>query len=245
MPGKPISAKPIQHPDKPSPNTCRHCGASYSDARIKIDGENISFVCPDCGKALDILRTAKIKKLEKDLDKNFQPPITKLNKETQEMWQATVKFAQYGFVVRMGLSVIAFIVGMILLILSSWQIIFGKLTLEQMLGPGISFASGLGTMFYVVYRGPLKEIRQSVGDLGIASAAFIAYIHQVLQISHTFSYYYINQQITFEEMNRSSELIKKAMIATVSVLYPQQAEMLNKGVDEMSEDISRTSVLEK
>jgi len=67
----------------------------------------------------------------------------------------------------------------------------------------------------VIYSGPLKEIRQSVNDLGIANASFIAYVHPVLEISHTFSFYYLQQQITFQEMEKSSKLIQEAMFDTI------------------------------
>jgi len=73
-------------------------------------------------------------------------------------------------------------------------------------------------MLLIVYTGPLREIRRSVNDLAIGSAAFIAYVHRVLEISHTFSFYYLRQEISFEEMKKSSDMIEDAMNDTVSML---------------------------
>jgi hypothetical protein len=79
-------------------------------------------------------------------------------------------------------------------------------------------------MLLVIYRGPLREIRNSVNDLGIASAAFIAYIHRVLQISHTFSFHYLKQQITFDAVEKSSKLIKEAMSDTTGRLQADKTD---------------------
>jgi HEAT repeat protein len=185
--------------------------AKLRGLRIEIGGET----------ALDpIMETLKT-----NLDKYFQEPIHDLNEHTRAMWQRTMVYAQIGFIARITMSILVFLVGMALVAISSWQVLSGnlQLDLEQLLGPGVSFVSGLGTMLLIVYTGPLKEIRRSVNDLGIGSAAFIAYVHRVLEISHTFSFYYLKEQITFEEMGKSSELIKGAMNDTIMMLHEDGA----------------------
>lgn len=159
-----------------------------------------------------------MQELRKDLDLYFQKPIHELNLQTQASWLSTIRYAQAGFIIRMLMSVAVFIIGIILLWLSSQQLIFGQRVAQDLFGPGITFIGGLGTMLLVIYSGPLKEIRQSINDLGAASAAFIAYIHRVLQISHTFSVYYMTQKITFAEMEKSSQMIGDAMTQTIQLL---------------------------
>jgi hypothetical protein len=176
----------------------------FERLRIEIGG----------GKALaPILRV-----LHEDLKKNFQDPINDLNSLTQKQWQRTIFFSQIGFFVRMIMSVVVFFAGMILLYFASRELLFGNLAPERLLGPGISFASGLGTMLLVIYTGPLKEIRRSMIDLGAASASFIAFVHRVLQVSHTFSAYYLDRKMTFAENTTSCALIEKAMRDTVAML---------------------------
>ena len=159
-----------------------------------------------------------MQELRKNLDLYFQKPIHELNQQTQASWHSAIVYAQIGFIVRMAMSVAVFIVGLILLWLSARQLITGQLAASDLFGPGITFVSGMGSILLVIYSGPLREIRQSVSDLGSASAAFIAYTHRVLQISHTFSSYYITQKLTFEEMEKSSQLIGEAMEQTVKLL---------------------------
>jgi hypothetical protein len=153
-----------------------------------------------------IMRTLEARQIE-----YFQNPIKYLNDTTQANWLKTIGYAQKGFVVRMIMSVVVFVVGMTLVIASVVEILFGSRSLADLVGPGITLVGGLASMLAVVYSGPLKDIRQSVNDLGVASAIFIGYVHRILEISHTFSYYYLNKEITYEEMTKSSALIAAAM----------------------------------
>ena len=129
---------------------------------------------------------------------------------------------------------VVFLVGMGLLIASGVLVMSGQRSPEQLYGSGIAFVSGLGTMLLIVYTGPLKEIRRSVSDLGIASAAFIAYVHRVLETSHTFTFYYLRQQITFDEMKKSGDLIASAMMDTIQKLHQDDKsslEVIRKAIE--------------
>ena len=165
-------------------------------------------------KALDPI----LRQLEESLEKNFQQPIAELNQRTRRIWRQTIVIAQIGFVLRALMSVALFVIGAYLVIDSYQQFTAGNLNLEQFLGPGVSFIAGLGTMFTMVFKSPLREIRTAVSDVGVATAVFIAYIHRILQISHTFSYYYLQQEITFERLKEAGDLIEDTMRDTVNIL---------------------------
>ncbi len=208
------------------------CSGSQSIAGQKIEEyERNSKIPPNKFRKLRIAIGGEIALdplldiLERNLEKYFQEPITELNNDTLKMWQKTIRYAQYGFSIRMAMSVIVFIVGIILLSLSSWNILFGDLQGKEIFGVGVSFVTGIGMMLTIVYKGPLKEIRKSINDLGIASAAFIAYVHRVLEVSHTFSFYYLNQKITFDEMTKSSKLIDEAMNNTIILLSQKEVDL--------------------
>lgn len=154
--------------------------------------------------------------LQSDLRHFFQEPIHQLNEDTRQSWLHTIEAAQNGFRWRMRMSIAVFFVGMALLIVSSMRFLFGDdLSTEQLFGSGVSFFAGVASVLLTIYSGPLKDIRQSVRDLSAASAAFIGYVHTVLQISHTFSSQYLQQRMTFAEMKESSALLQAAMTATV------------------------------
>jgi hypothetical protein len=184
--------------------------ADLESLRIEIGGET----------ALDPVLSA----LRADLHTYFQIPIHELNEATRRGWERTIESAQQGFRARVYMSIAVFCVGIALLVASSIRFLAGDLSGNALYGTGVSFSTGLGTMLLVVYTGPLKQIRQSVSDLGSASAAFIAYVHQVLEISHTFTSLYMRERMTFEEMEKSSRLIGEAMQATVACLVEPELD---------------------
>jgi hypothetical protein len=177
-----------------------------------------------------------VKVLKDDLDKYFQQPIHKLNDDTMDMWQDTLKDARRGFQARIWMSIAVFCLGVLLVLSACYTIIFAKDSTEFVAGSYGMVASGLVIMLLVIYTGPLKEIRQSVTDLATASAAFIAYVHRVLETSHTFSYYYLTEKISFDEMKRSSALMSEAMSNTIDALS-------RKAVDSSQEVFERASEL--
>ena len=165
-------------------------------------------------KALDPI----LGQLEENLKTNFQQPINQLNERTSRVWQQTIRIAQIGFGLRAVMSVVLFCIGAYLVLDSYQSIKAGNLDQAQFLGPGVSFVAGLGAMLTMIFTGPLKEIRKAVGDVGMASAIFIAYIHRILQISHTFSYYYLERKIDFDELDKAGKLIEDTMRDTVELL---------------------------
>ena len=175
--------------------------------------------------------------LEKNLIEYFQKPLDQLNKETQSVWKRTVSFANMGFILRAGMSVALFLFGMYLMYDSYQLFKVNPDSTTAMFGAGVPFLTGLGTMLSMVFWGPLREIRHAVSDVGAANVAFIAYIHRVLQVSHTFSHYYLNGKISFEELEKSGKLIEDTMDDAVRVL-----RNLKEGKNAASEQVASGQV---
>jgi HEAT repeat protein len=175
--------------------------------------QNLRF---EIGGATALAPVAKL--LQDDLKLYFQDPIKALNDKTQTMWHDTIWLARVGFTLRAGMSVILFAVGIYLTISSYLYFVTGTLNTEGFFGAGASFVGGIVLMLATVYTGPLKDIRQSVVDVGTANAAFIGYVHRVQQISHTFSFLYLQGQITPEKAQALGNLIEDAMADTIRLL---------------------------
>jgi len=164
--------------------------------------------------ALDPILT----QLRQDLREYFQDPVSKLNDETQRQWTRTLVDARSGFRIRMAMSVVVFVVGLSLLITSCWRFLFGSLDSVELWGAGVSFVSGLTSMLLVIYSGPLRDIRKAVEDLAASNAIFIAYIHRVLQVSHTFTALYMRERVSFDEADRAAHLMQTAMKESIDAL---------------------------
>lgn len=156
--------------------------------------------------------------LEKNLEKYFQDPIKNLNDNTREVWRQTIFIAHTGFALRALMSVALFLIGGYLVLDSYQQFKTGDFDMAGFFGPGVSFVSGLATMLTMIFTGPLKEIRKAVSDVGMANTAFISYIHRVSQVSHTFSYYYLQGKISFKELDNAGKLIEDMTDDTVKIL---------------------------
>lgn len=182
--------------------------------------------------------------LNQDLETYFRLPVKNLNDITMKNWQDTIRYAQSGFLARMVMSGVVFLVGILLVCVSGFRFMFSTLDTQQMFGNGVSFVSGLATMLLIIYTGPLKQIRGAVDDLGTANAAFIAYIHRVLQTSHTFSLYYLHERINFEEMQKSSLLIQQAMSQTIHGLRlrPKDIVLDDELLREKLKELATTTV---
>lgn len=164
-----------------------------------------------------------LRQLQDDLRQFFQIPVDQLNTETRRAWERASERARQAFAVRVAMSVGVFVVGLLLVTASAAKFLFGSLDGAAAWGTGGTFVGGITTMLAVTYSGPLKDVRDSVRDLGSATAAFIGFVHQVLQISHTFSSLYLRDRITFEDTAKASDLLQKATAAAVASLAPTQS----------------------
>ena len=180
--------------------------------------------------------------LEENLEKDFRQPLRDLNSETRNQWKWTIRIAYWGFGIRAFLSIILFFVGVWLAIISYLDLRAGQLGLADLVGPGLSFIGGLATMSATVFFGPLKEIRQAVGDVGVANAAFIAFMYRVSQISHTFAYYYLEERMTFGELTEASRLVGLALQETMTAmrLDNSNSSTLTNARAEVTENESRS-----
>jgi hypothetical protein len=191
----------------------------------QLEGLRVHVGGPDALKSV-------VQGLRDNLDMQFRGPMTQLNVATMDSWRRTIRWAQIGFTSRMIMSLVVFVVGIVLLVVSAHQFMSGGVVREKLFGASTSLVGGVGMMLAVVYSGPLTDIRGSVNDLAIASAAFIAYVHRVLEISHTFSLCLLKGGINFDEMAKSSHMISDAMKETIDCLEkPKPAPRRGKSGD--------------
>lgn len=113
------------------------------------------------------------------------------------------------------MSLAVFVFGGVLAASASYGVIFPAQGQSASAGTYTIVVAGLAIMLLVIYTGPRNEIRQSVTDVAISSTAFVAYVHRVLETSHTFSCSYLKEQITFEEVQKSGALMTEAMNQTI------------------------------
>ena len=108
----------------------------------------------------------------------FAEPLKELRTKTMMDWEKATSSAQVGFVLRVAMSAIVFVVGLLVTCVSTYRVLFAGAG-EQLLGPGVSLAAGLAAMLSVVYTGPLSDVKKSVTDLADTDIAFITFMHRL------------------------------------------------------------------
>jgi hypothetical protein len=106
--------------------------------------------------------------LEAAIGKQLKP----LRQKTLEDWNKATKAANSGFTARLVT------VGLAITVAAAWQALSGDKG-AALIGPGASLAAGLGSMFAVIYSGPINNIRESVSNLTQASVGFITFMHRL------------------------------------------------------------------
>lgn len=196
-------------------------GAALNEVstRLKVPPATLEPLRIELGGRQALLPILRL--VESDLERYFQRPLHKLRQTTEQNWQQTMQAAQRAFAARLLMSVTVFAFGLLAAGVALWGLATGSSNTDRLLGSGISFVGGLGTMLLVVYTGPLKDIKASVSDLGAANAAFIAYVHRVSEISHTFSARYMAHDLSYEDLKTSSALLAEASKDAIAELGRQ------------------------
>jgi hypothetical protein len=130
------------------------------------------------GLRIEIGGHAAIQPLVKQLEHDTKRQLAHLRAKSEHDWTTATRAATFGFHVRVGMTILVFLIGMGITIAAVVQAI-GADSGESVLGPGVTLAAGLGAMLAVVYRGPLIDVNDSVSDLSQISVAYMTFMHRL------------------------------------------------------------------
>ena len=103
-----------------------------------------------------------------------------------QQFNVLMKYARNGFLMSMWMHGIIFAMGVIVLGVSIYVALAQDFSdFERYIGIG-GAAGSLGTLLYLFYRDPLKNIRESVTNLVTVNVVFSGYVRQINQIDATF-----------------------------------------------------------
>jgi hypothetical protein len=75
------------------------------------------------------------------------------------------------------------------------------------------------------FRDSATDARQALAHIGIANAAYSAYVQRTLQISTGYAQQFLKGQLTPDDIAKSTELIQKALNSTVSAMNPERPSL--------------------
>ncbi len=161
--------------------------------------------------------------LEARLEETFQQPLRDANEQIHTMWRKSINTIHTGIVARQRASGLAFLSGFGLLLAA---LVFAlqqdsSSTILAALFAIVSMITG------AVYGGPVRDNKKVLADIGVANAAYAAYIQRTLAISNGFAHLYLQDKVTMKEVESTSNLISQAMKDTVEALRKERNASLD------------------
>lgn len=163
--------------------TCVATGGPKEAARLLEDVLATSTEVKELGPHLiqslrvEIGGSVAMRPLIQALANTVSEPLSLLRMQVTRDYHSTMSAAVWAFWIRVAMSVTVFTVGLAITIASVFWAVEGQP--ENLLQPLASLAAGLGSMFAVVYAGPLKDIRDSVKGRAAANMTFASYMHSL------------------------------------------------------------------
>jgi len=127
--------------------------------------------------------------------------------------------AQNAFAMSMWMHGIVFGIGVIILVASLYVAISQSFeTFERYVGIGSAVGS-LGTLLWLFYKDPLKNIRESVNSLMTANIVFLGYVRQINQIDATFKHMFLELgDFSIDQMKATVEQLQLTVTGTMDLV---------------------------
>lgn len=151
------------------------------------------------------------------LEESVAKPLADLRRTSRDDWNGTTKAARIGFAIRIGMSILVFATGLVVTIAAAWKAV-GTESAEQLFGPGVTLAAGLGAMLTVVFKEPLTVIRASVHDLAKANIGFMTFMHELHYFTAVFGSDYAHGTLTYDQLTRGVELLDTSAAHAITAI---------------------------
>jgi hypothetical protein len=169
--------------------------------------------------------------LRANLDRTFQQPVKAVHDEINASWQATIQDTRKGLKMRLAISSLVSIGG-VLLLGTAVYLVWQKETVAGLISAVLSLTVLLLSFFY---SGPIKETRRALTDIGVANAVYAAYMQRMLAISHVFvQQYLVGQKPSFEQVKQTNEMVNDVVQNTVKALREERPSTLDELIDQYS-----------
>lgn len=163
--------------------------------------------------------------LKSTLSAAYQAPLKVLQEDVRSKWKTSVFSAQIGLGLRLFVSFLASGIGL-------WLLYKGAGNLSDQATWPVSFLQiGLGLillLIFLIHRGPVRDTRQTLVDIGVANTVYATFTQQSLDISHRYSALSLQNQLTATEMQTSNKLLSEAMKHAVRTLRSEKPFTLDE-----------------
>jgi hypothetical protein len=156
--------------------------------------------------------------LNRDFESEFTAPINETLKATQARWESTMRSAGLAFQVRLWMSAIVFVVGLVVTASAAAVMLMGQR--EDLWGPGVTFATGFGAMLSVVLRRPVQQIREATEQLGTVNICYMSFLHRMNLLVRAFVRAYHTGEVKLRDLREFEEMLQTIAVESHGLLLP-------------------------
>ncbi len=153
-----------------------------------------------------------------DVIKQFGEILEKTEEKVRILFENSITEAQKGFFVAILMDIAIFIIGLILIICSSYLAFTSEGNLQNWVGIGVPGGLGvLGVLYSLLVSNPRKQVIEAVDHLMQVKIIFLAYLRRLHQTDQAFTRLMMDEKIiSIETINHFAEVIGTNMKDTIS-----------------------------
>jgi hypothetical protein len=148
------------------------------------------------------------------LEGTFSGPLREAHDEIRHIWESSIKDVDRYLRARQRLGAIGFGLGLLTLLVAVVMIIF----VQNSNGLVVALMGIITLAGTAVYAGSVRDNKEILTEIGAANTVYAAYIQRILQINNTYTHYYLQDKLTYTELQESNKLISEAMNDAIKAL---------------------------
>jgi ABC-type multidrug transport system fused ATPase/permease subunit len=209
------------------------CGRNLNRANERVD--NYIQTNPESKKKLQTLRTEinsslTPAELQNNLRNTFQKPLAKVHDEIHSSWKATIKDAARILKTQWAINSLISVASFLILGVAIYLMLGQQEWLTGLIAAAIALVI---LVISLRFGGAGKEIREVLAEIGIANAAYAAYVQRLLEISHVYARLYLDEKPSYKHVHESNKLINAAVQDTIKALRVESPPTLEAFLDQI------------
>jgi hypothetical protein len=151
--------------------------------------------------------------------KQYTSTLERAEEKIRDLFDRTVREAQNGFQIAVGMDVVVFLLGVGLLIASAWYAFGSAAQLNQWVGVTVTVTGGtgiLGILYGTLIANPRRQVRDAVDHLMWLKIMFLAYLRRLHQADQAYTRRLLDDRsLTIEEVRWFSDVVAEIMQSTI------------------------------
>lgn len=166
---------------------------------------------------------AALQKLQarKKVMEDYTSAMEAAEEKIRNLFNTSIQEARAGFKVAIGMDVLVFFLGVVLLLVSATLMLYGGGDLSEWAGVGLTGGTGvLGVLYGTLIAKPRQKVQEAVDHLMYLKVVFLAYLRQLHQADQAYTRHLIEDEkdMAPEDVGKFSDMVERTMMNAVRQL---------------------------